>query len=127
MRIGPLGIWELLIILVVVLLIFGPRRLPEMAKGLGQSVREFRKGIRDIRSDFEEGEKADSDGGSRERASAGSSATGAASAGSAASAQESGPAPASEQAADTERTAEAETESVPSDERDETKKVASDV
>ena len=59
MRIGPLGIWELLIILVVVLLIFGPRRLPEMAKGLGQSVREFRKGIRDIRSDFEEGERAD--------------------------------------------------------------------
>ena len=31
MRIGPLGVWELLIILVVVLLIFGPRRLPEMA------------------------------------------------------------------------------------------------
>lgn len=55
MRIGPLGIWELLIILVVVLLIFGPRRLPEMAKGLGQSVREFRKGIRDMRNDFEEG------------------------------------------------------------------------
>ncbi len=57
MRIGPLGVWELLIILVVVLLIFGPRRLPEMAKGLGQSVREFRKGIRDIRNDFEEGDK----------------------------------------------------------------------
>lgn len=55
MRIGPLGIWELLIILVVVLLIFGPRRLPEMAKGLGQSVREFRKGIRDMKNDFEEG------------------------------------------------------------------------
>ncbi len=53
MRIGPLGIWELLIILVVVLLIFGPRRLPEMAKGIGQSVREFRKGIRDIKGDIE--------------------------------------------------------------------------
>jgi sec-independent protein translocase protein TatA len=49
MRIGPLGIWELLIILVVVLLIFGPRRLPEMAKGIGQSVREFRKGLREIK------------------------------------------------------------------------------
>lgn len=55
MRIGPLGIWELLIILVVVLLIFGPRRLPEMAKGIGQSVREFRKGIKDMKDDFEEG------------------------------------------------------------------------
>ena len=52
MRIGPLGIWEILIILVVVLLIFGPRRLPEMAKGIGQSVREFRKGIKDLREDI---------------------------------------------------------------------------
>ena len=52
MRIGPLGIWEILAILVVVLLVFGPRRLPEMAKGIGQSVREFRKGIRDIREDI---------------------------------------------------------------------------
>ena len=53
-RIGPLGVWELLIILVVVLLLFGPRRLPEMAKGLGQSVREFRKGLRDMRNDIDE-------------------------------------------------------------------------
>lgn len=53
-KIGTLGIWELLILLVVVLLLFGPRRLPEMAKGLGQSVREFRKGLRDMRSDIDE-------------------------------------------------------------------------
>ncbi len=52
-RIGSIGIMELLIILVLVLLIFGPRRLPDMAKGLGQSVREFRKGIRDMRKDIE--------------------------------------------------------------------------
>lgn len=59
MRIGPLGIFEILLILVVVLLIFGPRRLPEMAKGLGQSVREFRKGIKDIRNDLDEDVRAD--------------------------------------------------------------------
>ncbi len=53
MKIGPLGIPELLLILVVVLLIFGPRRLPEMAKGIGQSVREFRKGIRDMKDDID--------------------------------------------------------------------------
>lgn len=52
MRIGPLGVWEILIILVVILLVFGPRRLPEMAKGIGQSVREFRKGIRDLKDDI---------------------------------------------------------------------------
>jgi sec-independent protein translocase protein TatA len=53
MRIGPFGIWEILIILIVVLLIFGPRRLPEMAKGLGQSVRLFRKEMRDFKADLE--------------------------------------------------------------------------
>ena len=52
MKIGPLGIWEILAIAVVTLLVFGPRRLPEMAKGIGQSVREFRKGIRDMKDDF---------------------------------------------------------------------------
>ena len=59
MRIGPLGIWELLIILVVVLLIFGPRRLPDMAKGIGQSVREFRKGIKNMQNDISTAEEAD--------------------------------------------------------------------
>jgi sec-independent protein translocase protein TatA len=53
MRIGPFGVWEILIILVVVLLIFGPRRLPEMAKGLGQSVRAFRKELKDMRADLD--------------------------------------------------------------------------
>lgn len=56
-RIGPIGIMELLIILVLVLLIFGPRRLPDMAKGLGQSIREFRRGLRDMRKDIEEEEQ----------------------------------------------------------------------
>ena len=54
--IGPIGLPEVLILLVIVLLVFGPRRLPEMAKGFGQSVREFRKGLRDMRRDIEEEE-----------------------------------------------------------------------
>lgn len=40
---GPIGWPELIIILFVVLLLFGPKRLPDMAKALGQSVRELRK------------------------------------------------------------------------------------
>jgi sec-independent protein translocase protein TatA len=52
-RIGPFGITEILIILVLVLLLFGPKRLPEMAKGIGQAVREFRKSVRDIGQDIE--------------------------------------------------------------------------
>lgn len=53
MEIGSLGVPELLIILVVVLLLFGPRRLPEVARGLGQAVRGFREGLR---SELEENE-----------------------------------------------------------------------
>lgn len=39
------GGWELIIILVVILLIFGARKLPELARSLGASAKEFRKGI----------------------------------------------------------------------------------
>ena len=46
MRIGPFGHWEIILILVVVMLLFGAKRLPDMAKGVGQSVREFRRAIR---------------------------------------------------------------------------------
>ena len=44
---------EIIIILVLVLLLFGARRLPEMARSIGQSVREFRKGVKDIQSDID--------------------------------------------------------------------------
>lgn len=73
MRIGPFGIWEILIILVIVLLVFGPRRLPEMAKGLGQSVRAFRKELRDMKSDLDFEDKADTPQASASRAAAGGS------------------------------------------------------
>ncbi|HVR34352.1 MAG TPA: twin-arginine translocase TatA/TatE family subunit [Methylomirabilota bacterium] len=44
---GMLGGWELVLILAVVLLLFGARKLPELAKGLGQGIREFTKASRD--------------------------------------------------------------------------------
>lgn len=40
---GPIGWPELVIILFVVLLLFGPKRLPQMAKSIGESVKELRK------------------------------------------------------------------------------------
>jgi sec-independent protein translocase protein TatA len=42
---GWIGPWELAILLVVVLLVFGPKRLPEMGKSLGKGMREFKNSI----------------------------------------------------------------------------------
>ena len=41
------GAPELIIVLVVVLLVFGSKKVPELARSLGQSVKEFRQGARD--------------------------------------------------------------------------------
>jgi sec-independent protein translocase protein TatA len=43
----PFGIsvWELLILLLVILLVFGPKRLPEMGRQLGKGMREFKESI----------------------------------------------------------------------------------
>ncbi len=41
------GHWEIILIVGVVLLLFGGRKIPEMMKGLGTGVKEFKKGIKD--------------------------------------------------------------------------------
>ena len=43
--IGGLGAQELLILLAILLLLFGSTRLPQLPKGLGKSIREFKKGV----------------------------------------------------------------------------------
>ncbi len=43
---GPLGIWEILVILVLAVFLFGARRIPEIARGLGQGIRGFRSALR---------------------------------------------------------------------------------
>lgn len=52
MPFGGLGIWEVLLILLALLLVFGPRRLPELGGALGKGIREFRRSITDIRSEI---------------------------------------------------------------------------
>ena len=46
-----LGYQELLIILVIVLILFGASRLPELARSLGSSVKEFKKGVAEVKAE----------------------------------------------------------------------------
>ena len=45
-----LGIWELVVILVVVVIVFGAGRLPELGSGLGEGIKNFKKAYRDSKS-----------------------------------------------------------------------------
>lgn len=54
MGLGNLGISELLVIFVIVLVFFGPRRMPEIARSLGSAMREFRRSLNQIQREFEE-------------------------------------------------------------------------
>ena len=45
--VGPLGLPEMLIILAIVILIFGANRLPELGRGIGAGIRNFKSGIKD--------------------------------------------------------------------------------
>lgn len=53
MGFGNIGIWEILIISVLVLIFFGPRRLPEIARSAGKAIREFKKGLNEIQRELE--------------------------------------------------------------------------
>ena len=46
-----LGVQELLIILLIVLVIFGASKLPQLGKGLGEGIKNFKKGIKDDATD----------------------------------------------------------------------------
>ena len=52
--IGNIGLPELLVIMVVLLLVFGAKRLPEIGQSMGKGIREFRKSIKDVRHSIEE-------------------------------------------------------------------------
>jgi len=46
--------WEWLILLAIVLLLWGPAKLPDLARSIGRSVSEFRKGLKGVHDDLKE-------------------------------------------------------------------------
>jgi sec-independent protein translocase protein TatA len=51
--IGPLGWSELLIIFFIILIIFGPRKLPEIAEAMGKSIQKFKRASREVKDEIE--------------------------------------------------------------------------
>ena len=49
---GALGGWEIILIVIAVLVIFGPKRLPEMGSSLGKAIREFKNAGKEIQNDI---------------------------------------------------------------------------
>lgn len=52
--IGMPGGWEWIIIILVVLIFFGAKKIPELARGLGRGIREFKDATKEIKKDIEE-------------------------------------------------------------------------
>lgn len=51
--IGGLGGWEILLIVLVLLIFFGAKRIPELAKGLGKGIKEFKDATKEIKDEIE--------------------------------------------------------------------------
>lgn len=52
MGIGNFGMWEVLIIFLVILVFFGAKRLPELAKGMGKGIREFKDALNNVNQEI---------------------------------------------------------------------------
>ena len=56
-----IGTFEILIILFIILLLFGAKKLPELAKGLGKGIKEFKKASNDIKEEEEKATNLDAE------------------------------------------------------------------
>jgi len=50
---GKIGLWELVLILAIALVIFGPQKLPEMGRSLGKGIKEFRKATKELTEEID--------------------------------------------------------------------------
>lgn len=51
--IGGLGAWEIALIMLIVLVFFGAKRIPELARGVGRGIREFKDATNEVRSSID--------------------------------------------------------------------------
>ena len=51
---GSLGFWEIALIVLVILLLFGGKKIPELMRGLGKGVKSFKEGMKDVENDVKE-------------------------------------------------------------------------
>ena len=54
---GNLGAGEIILILLVVLILFGAKKIPELAKGLGKGMSEFKKGLKEVGDEIKHADK----------------------------------------------------------------------
>jgi len=57
---GNLGAGEIILILLVVLILFGAKKIPELAKGLGKGMSEFKKGLKEVENEIKDADKEES-------------------------------------------------------------------
>ena len=57
LAIGMPGGWEILVIALFVIIFFGAKKIPEIARGMGRGIREFKDATKEIKTEIEEGSK----------------------------------------------------------------------
>lgn len=56
---GMPGGWELIVIILFVIIFFGAKKIPEIARGMGRGIREFKDATKEIKKEINEGEEED--------------------------------------------------------------------
>jgi sec-independent protein translocase protein TatA len=57
---GNLGAPEIILIVLAILILFGAKKIPELAQGIGKGMREFKKALKDVEDDIKISDKSDS-------------------------------------------------------------------
>jgi sec-independent protein translocase protein TatA len=54
---GNIGATEIILIVLVILLLFGAKKIPELARGIGKGMSEFKKGLKDVENEIKDTDK----------------------------------------------------------------------